>query len=263
MMEEDLQTHALRYTADPTPRHREAVAVAAVPLVRSLVGKLTLPNHPLATWEDLEGAGLLGLMQALDTYDPDRGAKFITHAYRRVQGALVDYLRSIDVLSRDKRQLMAEAQSAIETLYQMLGTEPQDEDVADYLGISLGDYHSLLSEAQHRFTLSVDQPVGRDDDGQRMLDTLAHDDAEDGFDAVEARSELAVLEKVIPTLPERERNILALYYIEDLTLREVGEIIGVSDARISQILGKTLLKLRHTLNATQPPSTPEQIRSAA
>ncbi|MEP0548567.1 MAG: FliA/WhiG family RNA polymerase sigma factor [Rhodothermales bacterium] len=262
MKEDDLQTHALRYAADPTPRHREAVAVAAVPLVRSLVGKLTLPNNPLATWEDLEGAGLLGLMQALDTYDPGRGAQFVTHAYRRIQGALIDYLRSIDVLSRDKRQLMAAAQSAIDTLYQMLGEEPQDEDVADYLGISLDEYHSLLSEAQHRFTLSVDQPIG-DEDGARMLETLAHDDGEDGFDAVEARFELDVLEKVIPNLPERERNILALYYIEDLTLREVGEVLGVSDARISQILGKTLLKLRHTLSATQPPRSAAEIRSAA
>ncbi len=259
MTEDDLQTHALRFVADPTPPHREAVVLAALPLVRSLVGKLTLPNHPLASWEDLEGAGLLGLMQALDSYDPDRGAQFSTHAYRRVQGALVDYLRSIDVLSRDKRQLMAEAQRALGTLAQMLGDEPMDEDVADYLGISLADYHSLLSEAQHRFTLSMDQPI-HEDESQRVVDTLSLEDARDGFDAVEVRSELAALEKILPTLPERERTILALYYIEDLTLREVGEILGVSDARISQILGKTLLKLRNLLTATQPPGT---MRSAA
>ncbi len=259
MKEDDLQTHALRFVAAPTPRHREATVLAALPLVRSLVGKLTLPNHPLATWEDLEGAGLLGLMQALDSYDPERGAQFATHAYRRVQGSLVDYLRSIDVLSRDKRQRMAEAQQALGTLAQMLGHDPTDEDVADYLGIPLGEYQSLLSEAQHRFTLSVDQPIG-DDDGQRVGDAVACADADDGFRDVEVRSELAALEKLIPTLPEREQTILALYYIEDLTLREVGEVIGVSDARISQILGKTLLKLRHALTATQPPGT---LRSAA
>ncbi|MEM1042251.1 MAG: FliA/WhiG family RNA polymerase sigma factor [Bacteroidota bacterium] len=254
MKADDLQTHALRYTSDPTPRHREAVVLAALPLVRSLVGKLTLPNHPLASWDDLEGAGLLGLMQALDSYDPERGAQFSTHAYRRVQGALVDYLRSIDVLSRDKRQLMAEAQRALGTLAQMLGGEPSDEDVADYLGITLADYQNLLSEAQHRFTLSMDQPIG-EEQGQRIGDTITLDAALEGFEAVEARSELAALEKIIPALPERERTILALYYIEDLTLREVGEILGVSDARISQILGKTLLKLRNLLTATQPPGT--------
>lgn len=262
-MEIDLQTATLAFTADPTPAHREAVVLASLPLVRSLVGKLTLPNHPLASWEDLEGAGLLGLMQALDTYDPERGTQFITHAYRRVQGALIDYLRSIDVLSRSKRQKVAEAQEAIHTLHQMMGDEPRDEDVADYLGLSLAEYQDLLTEAQRRFTLSVDQPAGKEDEGQRVLDMLAHEDAGAGFDAVETRSELAVLGKVIPTLPERERTILALYYIEDLTLREVGEIIGVSDARVSQIMGKTLLKLRRTLTATQAPAAAEQIRSAA
>jgi RNA polymerase sigma factor for flagellar operon FliA len=245
-MEADLQTVALAYAADPTPSRREAVVLAALPLVRSLVGKLSLPSTPLASWEDLESAGLLGLMQALDTYDPDRGAQFVTHAYRRVQGALIDYLRSIDVLSRNKRQKMAEAQEAINALYQMLGEEPRDEDVADYLGLSLADYQDLLSEAQYRFSLSVDEPVG-DDGSQSLLDTLEDEDGTEGFDAVETRSSLAHLQHVLPLLPEREQTILGLYYMEELTLREIGEVLGVSDARVSQIMGKTLFKLRRAL----------------
>ncbi len=250
-MEVDLQTVALDYAADPTPSKREAVVLASLPLVRSLVGKLTLPNHPLASWEDLESAGLLGLMQALDTYDPERGAQFVTHAYRRVQGSLIDYLRSIDVLSRGKRQKMAEAQEAINTLYQLLGEEPRDEDVADYLGMALSEYQDLLSEAQCRFTLSVDQPVG-DDDSQSLLETIEDEDASDGHEAVETRSSLAHLQNVLPLLPQREQTILGLYYMENLTLREIGEVLGVSDARISQIMGKTLLKLRRALSTTYP-----------
>ncbi len=249
----DLQALVLRHAVAPTPAHREAVVLAALPLVRSLVGKLTLPDNPMATWGDLEGAGLLGLLQALDTYDPDRGALFVTHAYRRIQGALVDYLRSIDVLSRGKRQQMAEAQQAIADLHQVLGREPQDEDVADYLGVPLGKYQELLSEAQHRFALSVDQPSGQDGT-QTMLDVIEHEDGTEGFERVETRSELEALRKMLPHLPEREQVILGLYYTEGLTLREIGEVLGVSDARVSQIMGKTMLKLRTALTATQPAS---------
>jgi RNA polymerase sigma factor for flagellar operon FliA len=254
-MEIDLQTAALAFTADPTPAHREAVVLASLPLVRSLVGKLTLPNHPLASWEDLEGAGLLGLMQALDTYDPERGTQFITHAYRRVQGALIDYLRSIDVLSRNKRQKMAEAQEAIRTLHQMMGDEPRDEDVADYLGLSLAEYQDLLTEAQRRFTLSVDEPAGHD--AQSLLDTIENEDATGDFETIETASSLEHLRNVLPLLKEREQTILGLYYMEDLTLREIGDILGISDARVSQIMGKTLLKLRRVL------ATPPAARAAA
>ncbi len=94
----DLQPAVERYLADPSSRNREAAILAGLPLVRSLVGRVRTPDHPLASWDDLEGTAIEGLLQALDTYDPNKGAQFVTHAYRRVRGALVDYLRSLDVL---------------------------------------------------------------------------------------------------------------------------------------------------------------------
>ncbi len=249
-MTEDLQTTVDRYMADPSPANREAVVVAAVPLVRSLLGKLTLPNHTLATYEDLENTGLLGLLQALDTYDPDRGTQFVTHAYWRVRGSLIDYLRSIDALSRGKRKKLAEANKAIDTLRQMLGEEPSDQDVADYLDVSLDEYYSLMSEAQCRFALSLHTTMG-DEDSQTMLDVLPHEDGEAGFAAVDHDSVMGELEKLIAELPERQRIIMGLYYTEDLTLREIGAFFDLTEARISQILGKTLLTLRSKLEAVQ------------
>jgi len=247
-----LQAVVLGYVDAPTPERREAVVRAALPLVRSLLGRLTVPDHPLATAHDLEGAALLGLLQALDSYDPGRGTQFVTHAYRRVQGALVDYLRSIDVLSRQRRRQLAEAQEAAETLRQTLGAEPHDHDVADYLGVSLPDYHALLVDAQSRFALSVDRPAGADDDAQSLGDTLADDDAAGGFEEVERRSELEAVERMIPLLPERDRTILALYYVEGLTLKEIGGVLGISDARVSQLMGRTLLRLRKGLQHEHP-----------
>ncbi len=242
----DLQPAVERYLADPSSRNREAAILAGLPLVRSLVGRVRTPDHPLASWDDLEGTAIEGLLQALDTYDPNKGAQFVTHAYRRVRGALVDYLRSLDVLSRDKRQRLTEVYGAIETLRQAFGREPSDRDVADFLGLPLADYHALLSEAQLRFTLSLDTPLGEDEGGV-MADLVEDEDAEDGFEAVERASLVAQLKKEIPRLPERQRTILGLYYFEGLTLKEIGQVVGVSDARISQILGQVLLTLRGRL----------------
>lgn len=253
-MAHDLQHLVEQYLADPTPARREAAVLAGVPLVRSLIGKMSVPDHPLASFEDLENAGLVGLLQALDNYDPDK-ARFSTHAYRRVQGALIDYLRSIDVLSRGKRKKLGQAQQAAATLRQMLGTEPSDEDVADYLGIALSDYHGLLADAQRRFALSLTHTLGGDDEGgQTMLDVLPDEGATAGFDAVEQQSTLGALKAEIQQLPERQQTIVGLYYMEDLTLREIGEVLDLSEARISQLLGKLLLTLRAGLAEVRTPS---------
>lgn len=247
-MANNLQPLVERYLDDPTPSNREAVVLAAVPLVRSLIGKLNIPNHNLASREDLENTGLLGLLQALDSYELKHGTKFVTHAYRRIRGALIDYLRSIDVLSRSKRQALAEAQKAMETLRQMMGTEPEDRDVADYLGISLSEYHTLLMQAQYRFSLSLFNHTGPDDDHQTVLETIPNKDADDAFEQVDQKLMLGSLQKIIQNLPERQQTILGLYYIEDLTLREIGQILDLTEARISQILGKILLTLQSELS---------------
>ena len=221
--------------------------MAAIPLVRSLIGKISVPDHLLASHEDLESVGIVGLLQALDNYDPEK-ARFATHAYRRIRGSIIDYLRSIDVLSRGKRRKMAAAQEAIATLRQMLGAEPTDEDVADFMGLSLEAYHKLLRDAQSRFSLSLSRPIG-DEEDQTMLDVLPSEDGERGFEQFENASTQAHLEELIQTLPERQQTILGLYYMEDLTLREIGEVLDLSAARISQLLGKIQLTLRSRFEA--------------
>ena len=249
-MAQDLQHLAELHAADPSTPNREAVVIAAVPLVRSLVGRLSIPDHPLATREDLENVGLYGLLQALDNYDPSRGTPFASYAYGRVRGALVDYLRSIDALPRERRRQLAEAQAAIDTLRQMLGEEPDDQDVADYLGISLPDYHALLTDAQRRFALSLHDATGADGD-QFVLETLENDEAQIAFDQIDQDSLYEYVATLIRKLPEREQNIVALYYFENLTLREIASLLSLTEARISQILGKILMTLRAQLKRSR------------
>ena len=119
-MDRDLQPLVEDYIEDPTEPNREAVVMAALPLVRSIIGKISVPDHLLAAHEDLESVGIVGLLEALDNYDPEK-ARFATHAYRRIRGNIIDYLRSIDVLSREKRKKMGAVQEALSTLRQMMG----------------------------------------------------------------------------------------------------------------------------------------------
>ncbi|MFB6280012.1 MAG: sigma-70 family RNA polymerase sigma factor [Salinibacter sp.] len=240
-MDRDLQPLVEDYLDEPTEPNREAVVMAALPLVRSIIGKISVPDHLLAAHEDLESVGIVGLLEALDNYDPEK-ARFATHAYRRIRGNVIDYLRSIDVLSREKRKKMGAVQEAISTLRQMMGEDPSDEDVADYMGLSLEAYHKLLRDAQRRFSLSLSRPV--DDDEQTMLDVLPNEDAESGFEHFEKASTQKYLQDLIETLPERQQTILGLYYTEDLTLSEIGEVLDLSAARISQLLGKIQITLQ-------------------
>ena len=243
----DLQTLVERYAAAPTPAGREAAVLAGLPLVRSLLGKLSVPDHPLASYDDLESAGLVGLIEALDAYDPARGVRFMTFAYLRVRGALVDYLRSLDVLSLDKRKRLAEAGAAAEALRQETGAEPPDRAVAERMGLSLAEYDALLVEAQARFALSLDGPAHADDDSLTLVESVPDGSGMDGFRDVERGHTAALARRAIAALPARPRAMLGLYYDEGLTLREIGEVFRISEARVSQILGKTLLGLRARL----------------
>lgn len=249
-MDHSLQDLAERHATDPSPENRDAVVRAAVPFVRSLVSRINVPYHPLASQEDLENVGLLGLLQALDGYDPTRRTPFVSYAYGRVRGAVVDYLRSIDVLPRERRRRLAQAQQAMEALRQQKGDEPKDREVAEYLDIPLTDYHRLLTDAQRRYALSLHAPVGSEND-QVVLETIPNEDAMAAFEQIDRASLHAYIATLIKELPEREQNILALYYFENLRLREIAQLMNLTEARISQILSKILGGLRTRLKNNQ------------
>jgi RNA polymerase sigma factor FliA len=251
-MTHDLQTAAERFCAHPTPEQRQAVAVAALPLVRSMARRMVVPDHPLATREDLENAGMLGMLQALDVYNPERGTSFASFAYARIRGAFVDFLRTIDLLSRDRRRKVAEAQAAADSLQQRLGGEPRAQEVADVLGLSVAEYDGLLSDAQHRFTLSLH--AEHDGDHGRSvapLDMIPHPAPTEELEAFERHSLFGYVERLMRRLPTREQRILHLYYFENYTLREIAGELGLTEARISQILSKILETLRGQLLLTR------------
>jgi RNA polymerase sigma factor for flagellar operon FliA len=245
-MTQDLQSIAVQFVENPSERNCEAVVLAAIPLVRSIVGRLNIPDHPLATREDLESVGQLGLLQALDSFDPERGTPFVSYAYGRVRGALVDYLRSIDALPRERRRLLASAHHIMDSLSQELGQEPSDQQVAAHMDMSLVEYHTLLRDAQCRFSLSLHAPVDGESE-HTMIESIPNEDTDAAFDAIERESLKDYIKTLIAELPEREQTILALYYFENLTLREIAGLMDRTEARISQILAKVLKTLRGQL----------------
>ncbi|MEL6614325.1 MAG: sigma-70 family RNA polymerase sigma factor [Bacteroidota bacterium] len=236
-----LQDAAERFAHDPSEMNGRAVAIAALPLVRSMARRVTLPDHPLATYRDMENAGMLGMVQALHSYDPERGTTFASFAYGRIRGALIDFLRTIDTLSRDRRRRVAEASRCAEELQQELGAEPRAAQVADRLGVTVKAYDRLRTDAQQRFALSL---FAESESRPVPIDTLPSPVEDCKNEAVERRSLYEYVETLIDQLPAREQKIVNLYFHEGWTLREIAGDLQLTEARISQILSKTLKTLR-------------------
>lgn len=246
-MEKSLQELVTAYCDEPTQGLRDAIITEAIPLVKSIIGKISRPDTPLSQYEDLESAGIIGLLQALDNYDCSRDIKFNTFAYYRIRGNVIDYLRSIDELPRTDRSSYGKAQQAIHELQQQLGRQPNDDEVADKLDMSLDEYHKLLGNVQRRAVLSLDQKRFGDDDSKTMSRYLEDENIERPDTALDRQSTSKQLQNAIKQLKERDRLVLSLYYYEDLTLNEIALLLGLTEARISQIVGKLLLTLKSML----------------
>lgn len=224
---------------------RNSIISKSMPLIRSIIGKINRPDNPLSQNEDLESAGITGLIQALDTYDCSKNIQFNTYAYYRIRGSIIDYLRKIDSLPRKQRKSYGEIQAMINQLSQELGREPSDEEVANKLKMPIEDYYKLLSNVQQRNALSLDNNYR---DGERSFyDIHENSDVDSPDDNLEKKEIAEALKKKIGELKERERLILTLYYYEDLTMSEVALLLELSEARISQIVGKLLIKLKEDL----------------
>ena len=233
------------YCQEPTEGLRNAIISKSMPLLRSIIGKIRKPDHPLTQDEDLESAAITGLIQALDSYDCSKKIQFNTYAYYRIRGNVIDYLRKVDQLPRIQRTNYGRAQDIIDQMSQKLGRVPEDEEVAAELDISLEDYRMMLSSVQQRNALSLDSRFDSEDGS--MYDTMPDPDSEQPDSGMLQDAMIIKLRDKIGKLPERERLILTLYYFEDMTLSEIAVLLGLSEARISQIVGKLLIELKSDL----------------
>jgi RNA polymerase sigma factor for flagellar operon FliA len=245
-----------RYKEEGDERARERLVVAYSPLVKFIAGRMAsgLPSH--VEESDLISYGLLGLIGAIERFDPDREIKFETFAVARVKGAIIDELRSLDWVPRSVRARARDVEKAHAELEAKLQRAPTDEKMAEKLHMEVEEFNDSLLEIANSSVLALDDlwtfadPEGSG--GQiSVLDTI-HDpnavDPESEAAASELKDRLA---DAIESLPERERLVVALYYYENLTLREIGEVLGVTESRVSQLHTKAVLALRSRF-ATRP-----------
>src|SRR5690625_3715009 len=216
MGESTLQELVDSWCRNPAPGLRNLIISKSIPLVRSILGKINRPNQPLTQREDLESAGIDGLIQALNTYDCQKNIQFNTYAYYRIRGSIIDYLRKIDDLPRNERKKYGQVQEAIERLSQQFGREPGDDEVAEDLDMSLESYRELLSGVQQRNALSLDSFHG-DDSEASIYETHADPDIPTPDEDLESKERIELLKDKLALLEERDRLILTLYYYEDMT----------------------------------------------
>jgi len=238
----------LRYKQEGDDTARERLVVAYSPLVKFIAGRMAsgLPAH--VEEADLISYGLLGLIGAIERFDPGREIKFETFAVARVKGAIIDELRSLDWVPRSVRARARSVEQAHADLEGKLKRAPTDEEMADRLEMSVEEFNDALLEIANSSVLALDDlwTFADPEGGSQIsvLDTIQDPNAIDP-EAEAHTSELKDrLADAIESLPDRERLVIALYYYENLTLREIGEVLGVTESRVSQLHTKAVLSLR-------------------
>jgi RNA polymerase sigma factor for flagellar operon FliA len=227
---------------------REQLILDHIPLVHYLVNRMAAKLPPHLDQQDLMSSAMIGLINAADRFDPSRGVLFKTFAEQHVRGTVLDELRSHDVLSRSMRDKFKQLGRELHLLESRLGRNPSSEEVAEALNISLDDYFELLDDV-HVFTfISLDDSWEGDDGSPFCLaDVLCEADAKSPQQLVMTMQLTEALGHAIDTLPEKERLAVTLYYNEDLNLKEIGEILGLTESRISQIISQAMVRLRSRL----------------
>ena len=243
-----------RFTQNGDPAARERLVVAYSPLVKYVTGRMAraLPTH--VDEADLISYGLLGLISAIDRFDPSRNIKFETYAVIRIKGSIVDELRALDWVPRSVRADAGSIERASARLTHRLQRTPRDREIADELGVPIKKLHESRRHISRSPVVALDELCpAKDGPGNSMSlvetiqDPLALDPAQ-ALDAAEMRARLA---DAIAGLPEKEKVVVALYYYEDLTLREIGEVLCVTESRVSQLRTKAMLRLKARLEASE------------
>ena len=250
---DDTQTlwRQFRRTNDQAIRDRLILTYA--PLVKYVAGRLGsgLPAH--VDEGDLISYGLLGLISAIERYDPERDIKFETYAIVRIKGSIIDELRALDWVPRSVRSRAREIERAIAELEARLGRAPSDEEIATKIGISEDELGESLSDISRSSIAALDElwSVSGEGDQVSLLDTIEDTEAPSPAEALDVTDVRETLADAIARLPEREKLVITLYYYEELTLREIGEVLGVTESRVSQLHTKAVLRLRSRLSGAR------------
>ena len=238
------------YHRSPGRPTRDPLIVHYSPLVKYVAGRVAVGLPHNVEQADLVSYGIFGLIDAIEKFDPSRGFKFETYAISRIKGAILDELRSIDWVPRSVRAKGRAVERAFSKLEAELKRSPTEAELAAELEMSDAQLQQVLGQLSLTGVAALDEMLGDRSDATTLADTIP--DRGDGPGALFERSELrGQLAEAIERMPEREKVVLTLYYFENLTLAHIGEVLGVTESRVSQIHTKSVLQLRSRLQAAQ------------
>ncbi len=263
-MSEDLRPLWRRFRTTRDPELRDRLIRETVGLVRKVAGRLALRLPPHVELDDLESAGIPGLLAAVEAYDPDKDVDFATYAQVRIRGAILDELRLLDPLPRSLRDKARQIERTSARLEQELLRAATDQEIAGALGMALETYHRVLYELRGGLHLSLDSTSGGDDveDGGDAP-PITDERGADPWQAMALKERKALLGSIIDGLPGNERTVLSLYYYEELTMKEIAAVLEVSESRVSQIHSAALLRIRGRLRQRRLQSEDLSVQQAS
>lgn len=248
--DEELADLWKRYHADKSNKAvRDKLIVQYIYLTRYVIGRIKVNLPPSFSYEDIISYGVEGLIDAVEKYLPNRGAKFETYALMRIRGAIIDKIRANDWLPRTIRKKIKEVKETINDLKITLGRMPTNGEVAEKMGIEKEKVDDILAQDTGIDSLYDKRNLG--DESVEIIDTIEDINSERPEEAAEKKDAKHALEKALKRLPERERMLLVFYYHENMTLKEIGEAINVSESRVCQLHAQAIMKLRNILSASR------------
>jgi RNA polymerase sigma factor FliA len=235
------------YVQTRCPKLREAIIRDYAVLARRAVERLQIKPWGCVGTEDLLSHAIIGLIDAVDRFDPEHGTPFEGFAMPRIRGAIIDALRQLDWMPRSVRVKETQLRRAYGTLEALLGRPPTDEEAATELGIEVEELEKLVTDVARGSLLSLDDLVSGMDEGTTLGEITPGTESHDPYQAQERGEAQRRLAEAIHALPEREKLVVSLYYYHELTLKEIGGVLSVTEQRVSQIHTKALLRLSHKL----------------
>ncbi len=238
------------YKATGEPRLREQLILHYSPLVKYVAGRVSVGLPSNVEQADFVSSGVFGLIDAIEKFEPERSIKFETYAITRIRGAMIDELRALDWIPRSVRQKARAVERAYATLEARLHRTPSEPEVAAEMEIAVEDLHAIFGQLSLANVVALEEllhPGTGTGERLSLVDTLEDRAADNPVEVAEDRELRRLLARAVNTLPDREKTVVTLYYYEGLTLAEIGQVLGVTESRVSQIHTKSVLQLRAKL----------------
>ena len=223
---------------------REAMLRQYVPLVKRLAHHMIAKLPPSVEVDDLIQVGMIGLTEALTRYQASQGVQFETFATQRIRGAMIDELREGDWMSRGSRKSQKEIEQAVHRLEHRLGRSPNESEIAKELKMSLSDYQSLLGKVRGTQLVYLEDMLGNSGDDDHFLDRHVGDSEADPMNLLSDQRMRQGLVNAIKSLPEREQYIMSMYYEQDMNLKEIAAVLGITESRVCQLHSQSIARLR-------------------